>query len=785
MADVRRNIKKNGIEVSFPSKPEPDVLVWLKANKFRWGRTARVWWHMFDEDVWQTVNDYFGKSITEEHEPDLKASIKQLIEEDKTGFMKDHIIIAKIPDPDSPVIEAEIKTIESDQAAQEVAQEIKDELRKELITEEDGFKIYSVDGEAVRKDHIEFTMGGHGYVYDYIPRDEIWIDENLNDKPYDRYATIKHELFEVKKMRDKGLDYEAAHELANGMEEKVRNSDIEKSAETKIYTLPELWDIYSFKNGYNLSKLDLDNIASGTHTKYASIGKLRGTYPNYERDPKFKGIIIDSDYKWFVEVSAGNYKETTNPYKTQIPELHSYDFKKGDKVIFKEQFRDKGDTFTYELLNDPDGMRAEVVPIDSKLNIPPVNIANINEIEKVPEPEVKIISEEIITPTQTEEEVAQIPESEWKEPPIAPKPVMSGIYTINNIDTDSYDYWFERYSAWGKSEVEEVWDKYYKEHAEDPDYLNSSNNRFRALASVAKRKGIISLILGKKEKSVPKSPESVPEPVISVTITDYNSDFDRNKAIENLLDSKWNEGPDKFSEEQLEFIKGYTGYGGLDDEAIKAGEKIDVKALFEYYTPDKVIEKMWGLAYKYGYKDGPICEPSLGVGSFFDRRFVANTIEKHGYEINKYSAKIAKLLYPEAIINDGQEIKHFEQLFIVKNYTVRVKVTPKYSLVIGNPPYGSIGGPYMGMGESTFTHAKNYIEYFILRGLDLLIPGGLLIYIIGAETAAGGKPFLDQGMTKTKEMIMERGKLIDAYRLPSGIFSRTDVTSDIICFKKR
>ena len=62
----------------------------------------------------------------------------------------------------------------------------------------------------------------------------------------------------------------------------------------------------------------------------------------------------------------------------------------------------------------------------------------------------------------------------------------------------------------------------------------------------------------------------------------------------------------------------------------------------------------------------------------------------------------------------------------------------------------------MGMGEKSFSKAKNYIEYFILRGLDLLNSEGLLIYIIGAETGGGGKPFLDQPMTKTKEMIIAR-----------------------------
>jgi hypothetical protein len=290
-------------------------------------------------------------------------------------------------------------------------------------------------------------------------------------------------------------------------------------------------------------------------------------------------------------------------------------------------------------------------------------------------------------------------------------------------------------------------------------------------------------------KTVPKTEETVPEPSISVIKADYSSEYDLNKAIEKLLDKKWTSKREDFSEEELEFIKGYTGFGGLDDEVRKAGDKFDSKSFFEYFTPEQVIEKMWGLAYKFGYKDGPILEPSCGIGVFFDRRFVSNTVEKHGYEINKYSARIAKLSYPEAIINDGEEIKYFEQLFIINNYTVRNKVTPKYKLVIGNPPYMAIGKygvtQWLGMGEKAYTSANNYIDYFIFRGLDLLERGGLLIYIIGAETAGGGVPFLDQGMNKVKELIMEKGKLIDAYRLPSGVFSRTDVTSDIVVFRKR
>lgn len=89
------------------------------------------------------------------------------------------------------------------------------------------------------------------------------------------------------------------------------------------------------------------------------------------------------------------------------------------------------------------------------------------------------------------------------------------------------------------------------------------------------------------------------------------------------------------------------------------------------------------------------------------------------------------------------------------------------------------------MGERDYTHAANYIDYFIFRGLDLLYPGGLLIMVVGAEVASGGRPFLQQQMNACKKEIAEKSKLLDAYRLPNGVFERTDVLTDIIVLQKK
>jgi hypothetical protein len=56
------------------------------------------------------------------------------------------------------------------------------DIKKKLLDELwDGTKIYVISGKAVRDIvNADFVEGGHGYVYDYIPKNEIWIEEMLN-----------------------------------------------------------------------------------------------------------------------------------------------------------------------------------------------------------------------------------------------------------------------------------------------------------------------------------------------------------------------------------------------------------------------------------------------------------------------------------------------------------------------------------------------------------------------------------------------------------------------------
>ena len=152
-------------------------------------------------------------------------------------------------------------------------------------------------------------------------------------------------------------------------------------------------------------------------------------------------------------------------------------------------------------------------------------------------------------------------------------------------------------------------------------------------------------------------------------------------------------------------------------------------------------------------------------------------------QVSPISSKICQILYPNSVIKK----QYFEQIFIKGNKSIKGNLdnVEKYDLVIGNPPYGTMQGIYAGMGEKDFTESNNYIDYFITRGLDLLNKDGILIYIIGTEVASGGVPFLEQKSSKVKVEISKKADLIDAYRLPNGLFETTDVLTDIVVFKKK
>jgi len=246
---------------------------------------------------------------------------------------------------------------------------------------------------------------------------------------------------------------------------------------------------------------------------------------------------------------------------------------------------------------------------------------------------------------------------------------------------------------------------------------------------------------------------------------EYSNQFQLNKAIEVFLDTKSNDYI--FSDQEKGFIYKYEGYGGLEKEGATGKE-----LLWEYYTPELLNKKMWGLAYKYGFQTGKVLEPSVGIGRVLD--FAAPQDEITAYEISKYSARICKILHPKVDVR----LESFEEHFYNGN-VYNPKFEKGYDLVIGNPPYGkNVGRRSVAEAKRLKAKTSQFEHYFILRGLDVLNSGGLLIYISTAN-------LFTKGYDKVKERILEKAELVDAYLLPNTTFKRTKINTSLIVLKRR
>ena len=82
--------------------------------------------------------------------------------------------------------------------------------------------VWIIDGRLVRSVFdVDFTEGGHDYVYEFVPQNEVWIDNDLEEveRPY----VLLHELHE-RNLMAKGWDYDRAHEDSSRIEYHCRHN---------------------------------------------------------------------------------------------------------------------------------------------------------------------------------------------------------------------------------------------------------------------------------------------------------------------------------------------------------------------------------------------------------------------------------------------------------------------------------------------------------------------------------------------------------------------------------
>ena len=86
---------------------------------------------------------------------------------------------------------------------------------------ESGLSVWIVSGRLVRSVFdIDFTAGGHDYVYEFVPTNEVWIDDDIEEQ--ERGYVLLHELHERNRM-SKGMPYSKAHAESSRIEYHCRH----------------------------------------------------------------------------------------------------------------------------------------------------------------------------------------------------------------------------------------------------------------------------------------------------------------------------------------------------------------------------------------------------------------------------------------------------------------------------------------------------------------------------------------------------------------------------------
>jgi N12 class adenine-specific DNA methylase len=237
--------------------------------------------------------------------------------------------------------------------------------------------------------------------------------------------------------------------------------------------------------------------------------------------------------------------------------------------------------------------------------------------------------------------------------------------------------------------------------------------------------------------------------------------------------------------EEKQTLVRYVGWGGLPQvfdsfneswqteretlERLLTEQELDsarATTLNAHYTSPVVIFAMYAALQRLGFEHGRILEPACGVGHFIGLMpgEMHSRSQVTGIEIDSLTARLAKVLYPDA------DIRHqpFEESKLADGF---------YDVAISNIPFGNYK-PYDPRFKSW-----NFLihDYFFASALEKIRPGGLILFITSRGT-------LDKVEGALREYVSQKADLIGAIRLPNDVFKKnanTEVTTDIVILRKR
>ena len=260
------------------------------------------------------------------------------------------------------------------------------------------------------------------------------------------------------------------------------------------------------------------------------------------------------------------------------------------------------------------------------------------------------------------------------------------------------------------------------------------------------------------------------------------------KAIE--LAHELLESGETATSEQMSVLRQFSGWGGLGAAFSDGGydwkqrernkkirellgeeayEQAVMSANSAYYTPAYVVDTLWDIAGKLGFKGGNILEGSAGIGNILGQMptDMSERSDIHAIEIDGTSGGILSLLYPDAKV----DIQGFEQTRIPNG---------SVDLAITNVPFVTGLRVNDTTGDSDLSKKfHNIHDFCIAKNVRKLREGGLGIFISSNGTLDNSKALRDW-------VVNEGGSdFIGAFRMNNKTFGGTTVTSDIIVIRKR
>jgi len=302
----------------------------------------------------------------------------------------------------------------------------------------------------------------------------------------------------------------------------------------------------------------------------------------------------------------------------------------------------------------------------------------------------------------------------------------------------------------------------------------ATNQRLYELEDAQEADSGIQQIVSNQAEIIPSNPAIAPESANTATLYAFNEkrtqaqrkrDNAAALAVLKAIDSGAKDAQN-LSVADKTILARYSGTGGA---LIGADGKKG--SAYEYYTPAPIAAGMWDLLQNLGFSGGKVLDPCAGIGIF--SALAPDNAVIDAVELNETSGKINQLINNQTGRNTT--IAAFETV---------ASATPDetYEAVITNVPFGGVadrGGNQLLDNQYQKEPLQNY---FILRSLEKLRPGGLALFIVPPRCVSG-KGGKEESL---RVKISYLAEFLGAYRLPNKVFgsASADTMTDMIALRK-